>query len=136
MTALTGLDEILAELDVVARPEAYIVATIGEERHDLVASARAASAATIEEAEGLTVVLRRADADALGIDYGYVAAWLTLTVHSSLEAVGLTARFASALAAEGIGCNVLAAYHHDHILVDARDRDRALTVLRGLRTAA
>ena len=134
MTALTRLDEILAALDVVARPDQYVVATLDGVQTDLITRARAASAATIEEAEGLTVVLRRADADALGIPSAYVAAWLTLTVRSSLEAVGLTARFASALAASGISCNVLAGYHHDHILVDARDRDRALAVLRGLRT--
>ena len=53
-------------------------------------------------------------------------------MHSSLEAVGLTAAFATALAREGISCNVLAGRHHDHLLVAAVDADRAVQALRRL----
>ena len=53
-------------------------------------------------------------------------------MHSSLSAVGLTAAFATALGDAGISCNVLAAYHHDHILVPAEDAERALETLREL----
>jgi hypothetical protein len=88
--------------------------------------------ATVREPEGLTVVLRRDVADAHGIAYDYVAAWISLTVHSSLEAVGLTAAFATALAREGISCNVLAGHHHDHLLVASADADHAVQVLRRL----
>jgi len=55
-----------------------------------------------------------------------------LMVHSSLAAVGLTAAFSTALASNGISCNVVAAYYHDHIFVDTRDLARAMDVLRGL----
>ena len=81
------------------------------------------------EAEGVTVILRKEVADHLGLQYSYVAAWITLTVHSSLEATGLTAAFASALAKAGISCNVVAAYYHDHIFVAKSDGERALEVL-------
>lgn len=64
------------------------------------------------------------------------AAWLTLTVHSSLEAVGLTAAFSAALGEAGISCNVLAGFHHDHILVPWALRDAAVATLRGLRDTA
>ena len=47
---------------------------------------------------------------------------ITLGVHSSLEAVGLTAAVAAALTAAGISANVVAAFHHDHVFVPA---DRA-----------
>jgi hypothetical protein len=57
---------------------------------------------------------------------------ITLSVHSSLEAVGLTAAFAAALTAEGISANVVAGYHHDHIFVPERDAERALETLRAL----
>ncbi|MBI3174803.1 MAG: ACT domain-containing protein [Chloroflexi bacterium] len=84
------------------------------------------------EREGVTVILPRADADQAGLSYAGSFAWLTLTVHSSLEAVGLTAAFSHALSEAGISCNVVAAFHHDHIFVPVPDVERALTVLRAL----
>ncbi|MFJ4026988.1 N-acetyltransferase [Paenarthrobacter sp. NPDC089989] len=85
--------------------------------------------AAVREAEGLTVVLRRAEADRLGLSYDFVAAWITLQVHSALEAVGLTAAVSAALTHAGISCNVLAGFHHDHLLVPVADADRAMDVL-------
>ena len=87
---------------------------------------------SFREAEGVTVILRKERADGLGLTYSYVAAWITLTAHSSLEAVGLTAAFSGALAGEGISCNVVAAYYHDHIFVNAADAARAMAVLQTL----
>ena len=89
-------------------------------------------AAAVREAEGLTVVLPRADADAMGLAYDFVAAWITLQVHSSLEAVGLTAAVSAALTEAKISCNVLAGFHHDHLLVPVADAERALEVLHEL----
>lgn len=78
------------------------------------------------------MVLRRGDADAAYLSYDFVARWITLTVHSSLATVGLTATITAALADEGIGCNVLAGFHHDHLLVVADQADRSMDVLREL----
>ncbi|MDG1871652.1 MAG: ACT domain-containing protein [Flavobacterium sp.] len=52
-----------------------------------------------------------------------------MTIHSSLEAVGLTAAFSKALSENGISCNVVAAFYHDHIFVDVKDTDKAMAVL-------
>ncbi len=84
------------------------------------------------EKEGLTIILDKNVADSLNLSYTYVAAWITLTVHSSLEAVGLTAAVSTALANEGISCNVIAAFYHDHIFVAKKDADRAMKVLEKL----
>lgn len=84
------------------------------------------------EKEGMTLVMERSLADRLGLPYGFVASWITLTVHSSLEAVGLTAAFAGALAAAQISCNVVAAFYHDHIFVTVRDTEKAMQVLHRL----
>lgn len=84
------------------------------------------------EAEGTTLILEKQRADDLHIDYDFVAAWITLQVHSSLAAVGLTAVFATELAKHDIGCNVVAGYHHDHIFVDQKDGEKALRVLTEL----
>ena len=88
--------------------------------------------AAVREAEGLTVVLPRAEADSLGLSYDFVGAWITLHVHSALEALGLTAAVSGALAEARISCNVLAGFHHDHLLVPVADADRALEVLHEL----
>ncbi|WP_457972173.1 N-acetyltransferase [Arthrobacter sp. D1-17] len=91
--------------------------------------------AAVREAEGLTVVLPRAEADAHGLKYDFVAAWITLEIHSELEAVGLTAAVSRALTDARISCNVLAGFHHDHLLVPVAETARALEVLRELSTA-
>jgi uncharacterized protein len=82
-----------------------------------------------KETEGFTVILSRALADQWRLDYSFVAAWITLTVHSALDAVGLTAAFSNTLADVGISCNVVAGYYHDHIFVDKKDAERAMEVL-------
>ena len=71
-------------------------------------------------------------ADQYALPYTFVAAWITLEVHSALDAVGLTAAFAQALTAAHISCNVVAAYFHDHIFVDKKDAAKAMEVLLGL----
>jgi hypothetical protein len=84
------------------------------------------------EKEGVTVILSRKQADDLSLPYSGVFAWITLTVHSSLEAVGLTAAVSQALTEAGISCNVVAAYYHDHIFVPLADAGRAMAVLQAL----
>ena len=87
---------------------------------------------SFREREGLTVILPRQQAERLGLGFDYVAAWITLNVHSALEAVGLTAAFAGALGKAGISCNVIAGYYHDHLFVGRADAERAMDVLRQL----
>ena len=85
-----------------------------------------------QEAEGLTIVLSKENADKLNLKYYSIMAWITLKVHSSLEAVGLTAVVSSALAKENISCNVVAAYHHDHIFVPIDVANQAIQILNQL----
>jgi hypothetical protein len=88
--------------------------------------------ATVTEEDAITVVLRREDADRLELLYDWVAAWVTLTVHSSWEAVGMTAAVAQSLAEVDIPCNVLAGFRHDHLLIPVEQVDAAMAALRGL----
>ncbi|RKR11516.1 hypothetical protein C8C83_3253 [Flavobacterium sp. 90] len=82
-----------------------------------------------KEKEAITLILKKEIAEQLNLEYSVVMSWLTLTVHSSLEAVGLTAAFSKALSENGISCNVVAAFYHDHIFVNANDTDKAMKVL-------
>ena len=82
-----------------------------------------------KEQEGNTIIIKKELADSLKLKYSFVASWITLTIHSSLEAVGLTAAFSKALSDEGISCNVVAAFYHDHIFVDKKDTERAMEIL-------
>lgn len=87
--------------------------------------------ATVREDEGLTLVLPREQADGAGLAYDYVAALITLQVHSDLAAVGLTAAVSGRLAAAGISCNVLAGARHDHLLVPLDRAAEAVHLLTG-----
>lgn len=88
--------------------------------------------ATMREAEGLTLVVAEAEALARGWPVAFRSAWITLTVHSDLAAVGLTAAFSTALGDAGISCNVIAGVHHDHLFVPIERAADAMAALRAL----
>lgn len=92
--------------------------------------------ATVAEAEGVTVVAATAELTRHGI--GHIPGWarISLTVHSDLAAVGLTAAVATALTAEGISANVMAGFLHDHFFVQWDRRFEAMAVLARLGRAA
>lgn len=122
------LQALLASIEPELRPGTFVFVVV----HDEALLDALVPEATIREHEGLTAVIRRERADALGLRYDYVAAWITLRVHSALDAVGLTAAVSAALAGAGLSCNVLAGYHHDHLLVPADRAREALEALSGL----
>ncbi|MFK7868914.1 MAG: ACT domain-containing protein [Roseobacter sp.] len=116
------------------QPGTFVFVTITAEdtRPEVVADALA----TFQELEGLSLILPVARARAHGFDVALPMCCITLTVHSALDGVGLTAAVASALAAHGIPCNMVAAFHHDHAFVSAQDGDKALDVLLALQSSS
>ena len=88
--------------------------------------------ALIREAEGTTVIAPLAELDAAGIAHQGPWARISLTVHSALSAVGLTAAVATALTREGISANVVAGYYHDHFFVQADRAEDTMAVLKNL----
>lgn len=87
----------------------------------------------VREDEGLTLIMTQEQADELDLAYDFVAAWITLQIHSALEAVGLTAVVSRVLTDAGISANVVAGYTHDHVFVP---HDRASDAMRALATLA
>lgn len=130
MPGETDLEAMLRGLTVTVRPGRFTVV-----HADGTVTLGQGVEAVLREEEGTTVVATVEAAEREGWTIGFEAAWLTLDVHSALEAVGLTAAVATALAAEAIPCNVLAGYLHDHLLVPADRVDDALACLARLRAA-
>ena len=82
------------------------------------------------EAEGLTLVLQREQADAAALPYTSVFCMITLSIHSSLEAVGFLAAITGKLAEQGISVNPISAYYHDHLFVPASRAQAVMALLQ------
>lgn len=132
MNAETDLARMLATLDSSREPGVYVFVSVP----DYATAAALPARAIVCEREAVTVVLKREDAIKRGLFFDFEAAWLTLSVHSALGSVGLTAAVARALADAGVPCNVLAGAMHDHLLVPEEDADRAMETLQSLRSTA
>lgn len=128
MAGEDDLGKLLATMQPVLQPGAFVFATI--DGQDVPPGLDPIG--TFREAEGLTLILHDHDAAHPDITASKPLRQITLTVHSSLEAVGLTAAFATELTRHGISANVVAGYFHDHIFVGGDDADRAVAALEAL----
>jgi hypothetical protein len=87
---------------------------------------------TFREAEGTTLVIPKGEAERIGLSHQFPSRLITLTVHSSLEAVGLLAAITARLAGAGISVNVVSAFYHDHLFVPENRADEALALLKNM----
>jgi uncharacterized protein len=117
MTGEKNLNKLLKTIKPIYNAGEYVFCTI----KDIKQVNFSEIISFFREQEGISIILEKQVADRLQLDYSFIASWITLTVHSSLEAVGLTAAFSNALAREDISCNVVAGYYHDHIFVNKKD---------------
>ncbi|MFZ1751182.1 MAG: ACT domain-containing protein [Saprospiraceae bacterium] len=125
MAGETNISKLIKNMTPKLNVGEYVFCTVD----DITIIDRRDTICEFKEDEGTTLIISRDKADELHLRYEYVASWITLMIHSSLEAVGLTAVFSDALAQQGISCNVIAGYYHDHIFVDKRDAERAMSAL-------
>ncbi|MFD2563241.1 ACT domain-containing protein [Aquimarina rubra] len=128
MAGETNLTTLIQKMTPELQPGEYVFTTVKTtdtiSRNDIICE--------FKEKEGITLILAREKADNLNLKYEHVASWITLKIHSSLDAVGLTAIFSAELAAYNISCNVIAGYYHDHIFVNTEDSKKAVKVLKNL----
>lgn len=132
MPSISSLDVLLKSMNPILDPGTYVFGSVA----DLRGIEPEAIIACMREAEGVSVVLSKADALRLGISYMLECAWITLNVHSDLHAVGFTAAFSKALGDAGISCNVIAGAYHDHIFVPVGQAQEAMLALRELQASA
>ena len=78
------------------------------------------------EREGTAFIVRREEAEAAGLPHQFASRLITLTVHSSLEAVGFLAAITGRLAEAGISVNAVSAFYHDHLFVPEHRANEAL----------
>lgn len=130
MAGESDLDTLIATMQPQLDPVTYVWASM---EGLAAAGALIDAVATVREAEGLSLVLPIDAASRHGLDFAFPSARITLTVHSALEAVGLTAAIAGALADEEISANVVAGFHHDHLFVP---RERAADAMAALAALA
>ena len=127
-TPVSNLTTLLRSMEPQLHPGVVVFASVPHET-DL---SSLSAISTFREAEGLTLITSEAEAIRANLPVLFRAAWITLQVHSDLQAVGLTAAFDRALGEAGVSCNVVAAAYHDHIFVPIESAQAALSALRQL----
>lgn len=130
MAGEKNLDKLLSTMSPALMAGEFVFCTFEKSRYGDHAELEPVAAVT--EAEGLTLVVPKAKADQHGLEYNSVFRGVTLKVHSSLEAVGLTAAFSRKLTEHGISANVIAGYFHDHIFVQNEHAEKAIAAISEL----
>ena len=129
MTPITDLQQLLSTMAPQLHPGEYVFCTLSGEYGDF---NNLKPITAFREQEGLSLVIPRESAEADNIAFDATFRMITLTVHSSLEAVGLTAAVAAKLTEHNISANVIAAFHHDHIMIPTEKADLAMKALAEL----
>lgn len=129
MTGEIDLATLLRGLRPELHPAPYVFCSYAEQMPGPLARA---AFALVREDEGTTAIAPAEVADQYGHQGAPRWARITLTVHSSLEAVGMIAAVSARLAAAGISANPIAGYYHDHLFVQWELRERALAEIEGL----
>ena len=116
------------KLNPIESERSYVFVSITEPSIKLIE----ASLSTFRESEGVSLIIDKVVADHWNLAYENTYGLITIGIYSSLNATGLTAKISAGLAAEKIPCNVMAAYHHDHLLVPEILIEKAMKIINGL----
>ena len=129
MSAERDLKKLLSSISPKLLPKEYVFCSIKGKYGDY---ANLEPIASFKEEEGLTLVITKESAIKANLEFESTFRVITLTVHSSLDAVGLTAAVSTKLAEKNISANIIAAYYHDHIFVPTKRAKEALVALKEL----
>ncbi|HLZ03137.1 MAG TPA: ACT domain-containing protein [Bradyrhizobium sp.] len=131
MAGERDLKTLLSDIKPELQHGIFVFCTISEGR-EIQATIR--PLLTFREREGTTLVVLREEAESLGLSCQFESRLISLTVHSSLDAVGFLAVITARLAEAGISVNAVSAFYHDHLFVPAGRADEALALLQELST--
>ena len=122
----SDLQKLLANMKPELQPGEYVFASFAVDDSDI---AQDAVVGWFRESEGITLILERNAAITAGLEFSFPSRMITLTVHSSLEAVGFLALITKRLAAAGISVNAISAYYHDHLFVPLQKAEITMQIL-------
>tara|TARA_X000000950_G_scaffold53718_1_gene63826 strand:- start:9955 stop:10488 length:534 start_codon:yes stop_codon:yes gene_type:complete len=131
---VSGTNDMIANMTPVLQEGEYVFCTTDDEARYSACADKAI--AVFAEPEGASLILPAGIAALMGFDASAPMRCISLMVNSSLEGIGLTAAVAGALTENAIACNVVAAFHHDHIFIPEKDAETALKVLEALQASA
>jgi uncharacterized protein len=123
----TNLSVLLKSMQPILCEGEYVFCTVNQNFEELI---KLNPIAFFKEDEGITLVLLRQSADAAAMTYNSIFRMITLSVHSSLEAVGFIAAIASKLSEHNISVNPISAYYHDHLFVPSDRADKVMELLQ------
>lgn len=128
MAGETDLTILLGSMRPELQPDIYVFATVplSQKLPDGVEPLM-----VFREKEGRTCILTEEAATSAGIGSIFRCRVITLTVHSSLEAVGFLAAVTARLAQAGISVNPVSGFYHDHLFVPAARAEEAMETLKG-----
>ena len=126
MSGVVELGELIKHMAPILDDADYVFCTVPGNLTDY---AHLQPLGSFMEHEELTLIVSAASAERAHLPFDGIYKRITLTVHSSLDAVGLTAAIATKLTSVGISANVVAAYYHDHVFIQA---NRATDALQSL----
>jgi uncharacterized protein len=129
MAGEPDLATLLCDMKPEMQPGIFVFCTIAE---DAEIPATLKPLLTFREPEATTLVIRQDEAERIGLPYQFASRLITLTVHSSLEAVGFLAAITARLAEAGISVNAVSAFYHDHLFVPDHRADEALRLLQNM----
>lgn len=127
MTGETDLTTLLHSMEPSLGEQPFIFCSVDAATY---ARMQGIPVGMFREQEGITLILEQEQADQAGISYTDLWACITLTVHSSLAAVGFIAAISNRLATAGLSVNPVSAYYHDHLFVPWAERERVMQVLQ------
>lgn len=128
-SGISDLNTLLASMKPKIVEGEYVFCTMSKEEYSL---SKVKPVSVFTEEEGISLILKKDEAERYSIPYSSSWARITLMVHSSLLAVGFLAKIAGRLADAGISVNMVSAYYHDHLFVPAKRADEVMSLLTNL----
>lgn len=126
MSGETNLDVLLRSMKPELQEGEFAFCTVSLER---VQALHVDPVCQFREDEGVTLIVRKEQAEDAGLPHSFVSRMITLTVHSSLDAVGFLAAVIGKLAENGISVNPVSAYYHDHLFVPSEKAAEVMGLL-------
>ncbi len=127
MSGETNLSKLLQSMQPILKDGEYVFCSVGDrDNYD----SHLDPIGQFRESEGITLIIPREQADAANLAYKSVFSMITLSIHSSLEAVGFLAAITNKLAERGISVNPVSAYYHDHLFVPVSRTQETMILLK------